>query len=83
MYENEMLAFLTYDEEHHRIALLQIPETKNKDPQTCGLEHIAFTFNTLTDLLLSYRQRKKRGIRFGPSTTVQRLQFTTKTPMGI
>lgn len=76
MYENEMLAFLTYDEEHHRIALVQIPETKNKDPRTCGLEHIAFTFNTLTELLLSYRQRKQRGIppfwpvNHGPTTSI-------------
>lgn len=76
MYENEMLAFLTYDEEHHRIAMVQIPGTKNKDAQSCGLEHIAFTFGTLSDLLLAYRQRLKKGIKptwpvnHGPTTSI-------------
>lgn len=76
MYENDILAFLTYDEEHHRIALVQIPGTENKNSQTCGLEHIAFTFNSMTDLLLSYRQRKKRSIdpfwpvNHGPTTSI-------------
>ncbi|TPX12537.1 uncharacterized protein E0L32_000714 [Thyridium curvatum] len=76
MYENDVLAFLTYDEEHHRIAIVQMPGTKNKDPQTCGLEHTAFTYNTLTDLLLAYRQRKQKGIQpywpinHGPTTSI-------------
>src|ERR1700743_2173758 len=57
IYENDILAFLTYDDEHHRIAIVGIPGTKAKDKQTCGLEHIAFSFPTLSDLLLAYRQR--------------------------
>ena len=61
-YGNDMLSFITYDDEHHRIALIGIPETRAKDPSTCGLEHIAFTFSSLSDLLLSYRHRKARGI---------------------
>ncbi|CAN9176739.1 unnamed protein product [Alternaria alternata] len=61
-YENEFLAFLTYDDEHHRIALVQAPGTQNRVKGTCGLEHIAFTFDSLSDLLLSYRQRKSKGI---------------------
>ena len=32
------ISFLTYDEEHHRIALIAIPELKAKDKNTCGLE---------------------------------------------
>lgn len=76
IYENEFLAFLTYDEEHHRIAIAAIPGTKSKNPTTCGLEHIAFTFNTLSDLLLAYRQRKQQGIsplwpvNHGPTTSI-------------
>lgn len=30
--------------------------------RTCGLEHIAFSFDSLSDLLLAYRQRKRKGI---------------------
>lgn len=76
IYENDFLAFLTYDEEHHRIAIAAVPGTKAKDKETCGLEHIAFTFNTLSELLLSYRQRKQKAImplwpvNHGPTTSI-------------
>lgn len=76
IFENEMLAFLSYDDEHHRIALVQVPGTQAKAPTTCGLEHIAFTFDTLHDLLLAYRQRKQKGIsplwpvNHGPTTSI-------------
>lgn len=50
-----MLAFITYDDEHHRIALAQIPECQDKVRNSCGLEHIAFTFESLTNLLTAYR----------------------------
>ncbi|KAF4493698.1 glyoxalase Bleomycin resistance Dioxygenase [Fusarium agapanthi] len=75
-YGNDMISFITYDEEHHRIALIGIPSTQPKNPTTCGLEHIAFTFNTLADLLLAYRHRKARGINpcwcinHGPTTSI-------------
>lgn len=75
-YGNDMISFITYDEEHHRIALIGAPDTRAKDPGTCGLEHIAFTFKTLADLLLAYRQRKAHGIKpvwcvnHGPTTSI-------------
>ncbi|KIW90899.1 uncharacterized protein Z519_08682 [Cladophialophora bantiana CBS 173.52] len=76
IYKNDFLAFLTYDEEHHRVAIAAVPGTKTKDAETCGLEHMAFTFDTLEDLLLAYRQRKQRGIEplwpvnHGPTTSI-------------
>jgi catechol-2,3-dioxygenase len=76
IYENEFLAFLSYDEEHHRIAIAAVPGTKGKDKMTCGLEHMAFTFSTLTDLLLAYRQRKQKDsspiwpVNHGPTTSI-------------
>lgn len=75
-YENEYLAFLTYDHEHHRIAILQIPGTGNKVQGSSGLEHIAFTFDTLEDLVLAYQQRKTLGmepvwcVNHGPTTSM-------------
>ena len=65
VYENEMLAFLTYDDEHHRIALLNIPGLEKNDGKHCGLEHIAFTFDSLQDLCMAYKQRKALGITPG------------------
>jgi len=61
-HRNDMLSFITYDHEHHRIALVGIPTTAPKNSHSCGLEHIAFTFPDLSSLLLAYRQRKARGI---------------------
>lgn len=75
-YGNDMISFITYDAEHHRIALLGIPGTSAKIPTSAGLEHVAFTFPTLSDLLLSYRQRKAKGIapawcvNHGPTTSI-------------
>ena len=62
VHSNDMLSFITYDHEHHRIALVGIPTTAPKNRRSCGLEHIAFTFPDLSSLLLAYRQRKARGI---------------------
>ncbi|KAK9422931.1 putative Glyoxalase/Bleomycin resistance protein/Dihydroxybiphenyl dioxygenase [Seiridium unicorne] len=76
VFENEMLAFLTYDDEHHRIAIIGMPGTTAKEPNSCGLEHIAFSFDSLSDLLLSYRQRRAKGIlpewpvNHGPTTSI-------------
>ncbi|CAK7226794.1 hypothetical protein SCUCBS95973_006318 [Sporothrix curviconia] len=73
---NGPLAFLAYDDEHHRIALIEVPGTADKVRKSCGLEHIAFAFPTLVDLLLAYRQRKHRGIEpiwsinHGPTTSI-------------
>jgi catechol-2,3-dioxygenase len=33
-----LLSFLTYDDEHHRIAIVNMPSIKNKDKDSCGLE---------------------------------------------
>ena len=74
-YENKSLAFLSYDE-HHRIALIQTLDTQAKAQGTCGLEHIAFSFDSLSDLPLSYRQRKWKNIlplwpvNHGPTTSI-------------
>lgn len=93
-YENDFLSFITYDEEHHRIAIAAVPGTGSKIANSSGLgsvslsvvggvdrsntiaEHIAFTFDTLEDLALAYRQRKARGIlpvwsvNHGPTTSI-------------
>lgn len=75
-YENEVLSFLTYDEEHHRVAIANLPSAKPREPAAAGMAHMAFSFKTMNDLLLSYRQRKARGIlpfwaiNHGPTTSM-------------
>lgn len=67
--------FIAYDDEHHRIAIANIPGTGNKDPHSSGLEHTAFTYRSLHDLALAWQQRKNNGIlpywtvNHGPTTS--------------
>lgn len=75
-FESEKLSFITYDEEHHRVALIGIPGLPGKVAQSAGLDHIAFTYATLSDLLAAYKQRKALGIlpdwctNHGPTTSM-------------
>lgn len=70
-YQNEMLAFLTYDEEHHRFAFVNLdlldpdpapaPADKNRQGLV-GVDHVAYTFASLTDLLTNWEQLKATGV---------------------
>lgn len=65
--EGPLLVFLTYDDEHHRIALVNDPNAAPggalTQPRATGLEHISFTYAGLGDLLLTYERLGKAGIR--------------------
>lgn len=61
-FENDTFCFMSYDEEHHRIGILNIPNVGPKNILTAGLEHIAFTYPTLDELAMSYLQRKENSI---------------------
>ncbi|KAH8691677.1 Glyoxalase/Bleomycin resistance protein/Dihydroxybiphenyl dioxygenase [Talaromyces proteolyticus] len=56
------VTFLTYDYEHHRIAIVNYPDLKPLSDKTVGLAHIAFGFKTLGELATSYEQKKAKGI---------------------
>lgn len=57
-FENEMLCFLAYDDEHHRLGLLAPPNLQPPQDNAGGLEHVAFTYSTLAALLATYRRLK-------------------------
>jgi 2,4-dichlorophenol 6-monooxygenase len=75
VFANPMLTFMTYDDEHHRIAVINVPGLADAPP-AAGVDHIAFTFATLADLLHSYRRLRDAGIRpywcinHGPTTSL-------------
>ena len=50
VHRGEKLAFLTFDEENHRLALIETPVASEARPGAPGLDHVAFTFGTLGDL---------------------------------
>ncbi|MCV7228041.1 VOC family protein [Mycolicibacterium komossense] len=62
VYENGGSAFLTFDDEHHRLAILQIPGLTERTPITVGMAHSAYTFDTLADLMGKYRDLRDVGI---------------------
>lgn len=61
---NEKAAFIAYDDEHHRLVIVNDPTHRHiEDRKTAaGIYHIAFTLNSLADLATSYEQKKARGI---------------------
>ena len=61
-FETSDVCFLTFDEEHHRVAIVGIPGLGEKQPLTAGLDHIAFTFGSLRELMTLYQQRKLKGL---------------------
>ena len=61
-YENDMVCFLTYDDEHHRIGLLARPDLSGSSDDRPGLEHVAFTYASLRTLLANYKRLKASGI---------------------
>ena len=71
-----MLAFLTYDDEHHRIAIAGIPDLPEQPSMTAGTDHIAFSYADLGDLLHTFRRLKAEGIEpywcvnHGPTTSM-------------
>ena len=66
-YQNPVLAFLTYDDEHHRIALINMqavqPDATEAAPRgKIGVDHVAYTYDTVEDLFENYAQLKEAGI---------------------
>ncbi len=58
----EKIAFMTYDDEHHRIALAETPIKDPAAPGSAGLDHVAYTLDSLGDLLSTYKRLKAKGI---------------------
>jgi len=63
VHRSRNLAFLTYDEEHHRLALVETPVKDTAAPGSPGLDHVAYTMASLGDLLATYERLKEKGIR--------------------
>jgi catechol-2,3-dioxygenase len=66
-YQNPALAFLSYDDEHHRFAfanlsLFQPDGTEVDRHGVVGVDHVAYTYASLHDLFETYAQLKEKGI---------------------
>lgn len=66
-YQNPALAFLTYDDEHHRFAFANMcafdpTGTATEAPAKIGVNHIGYTYANLGELLDTYARLKELGI---------------------
>jgi catechol 2,3-dioxygenase-like lactoylglutathione lyase family enzyme len=62
VHDNGQLCFMTYDEEHHRLALINVPGLHAPDATSWGLAHVAYSFKTLRQLLATYVRLRNEGI---------------------
>lgn len=69
-------AFLTYDHEHHRVAIANMGSIPDLDRSAAGVEHISYAYATLGDLLANYLRLKELDIlpywciNHGPTTSL-------------
>jgi catechol 2,3-dioxygenase-like lactoylglutathione lyase family enzyme len=66
-YQNPALAFLTYDDEHHRFAFANMSViapagVSSEVPPGVGVNHVGYTYETLGDLLETYARLRDLGI---------------------
>ncbi len=73
IYENPHLSFICYDDEHHRVALIDFGPLAPRDPaagselmvkatEPPGLHHVAFTFGSMEEFLGTYVRLKGSAI---------------------
>jgi catechol-2,3-dioxygenase len=62
VHQNPMLAFMTYDDEHHRLALVQIQGEVEMPAGGPGLDHVAYTLDSLEALLATYKRLKAQDV---------------------
>jgi catechol-2,3-dioxygenase len=63
VYEDDNLAFITFDEEHHRVALIKSPTPlEHRTPAVAAMHHVAYTFDDLDGLLERYEKLRDAGI---------------------
>lgn len=83
VHEDAHIAFLTWDEESHRLALVKVPRVMRLlfplarlRRKVYGVDHLAFTFNSLAELLNKWEELKGVGItpvwsiNHGPTTSL-------------
>ncbi|WP_439032106.1 VOC family protein [Gordonia terrae] len=83
VHEDDQIAFLTWDDESHRLALVKVPAfVRHLFPlarlrrKVYGIDHLAFTYHSLEPLLLNYERLAAKGIlpvwsiNHGPTTSL-------------
>jgi len=61
-HENEFLAFMTFDEEHHRIVIFEDEATVCRPENAAGIDHVGYGLADFGDFVLTYERLKAEGI---------------------
>jgi catechol-2,3-dioxygenase len=70
------ISFLTYDHEHHRVAIIERDGMEDQVPNTVGMAHFAYSYSSLADLIAIFEHLKRieinpmRQINHGPTTSL-------------
>lgn len=83
VFADNRITFLTYDQEHHRVALIKVPGflrfpgmVWKLHRKVYGVDHVAFTYDRLDALVATYRRLSDAGIapvwciNHGPTTSM-------------
>jgi catechol-2,3-dioxygenase len=67
-HQDPVLAFMTYDDEHHRFAFINMsaidPDGTDADRHdVIGVDHVAYSYGSLNDLFDNFEQLREAGIR--------------------
>ena len=65
-HRDSRLAFLTYDDEHHRFAFVNLGPAKEgaeeRSAMAPGLNHLGYTWRNIEELMDTYTRLKSRGV---------------------
>jgi catechol-2,3-dioxygenase len=62
LYEAKRISFISYDDEHHRVAFLDPGPLVDHRPDETGLHHVAFTYAGLAELVDNYLRLREIGV---------------------
>ena len=75
-FRSPQACFMSFDDEHHRLGFIARPDLAEQTRDRAGLEHVAFSFATLDNLLEAYVELRDRGVvptectNHGPTTSL-------------
>jgi catechol-2,3-dioxygenase len=61
-HRDRFLTFLSYDDEHHRVAIANFPNLTDLSARSAGVEHVAFTYASIDDLFAQYERMRALGV---------------------
>ena len=73
-HQNDFLAFMTFDDEHHRMVIFTVPDTVERPPTANGIDHIGYGVRDHGHLVEIYERLRDLGIK--PSSQLNH-RFTT------